>query len=381
MACVGHGRRVQVLPLSQRNTLLESLAAHEPEAAFHPAGPGVAAPSDSARLARKSRLAQSSPEMRLFGQPAVDEAWDTALELKRPNLEFENTDTLRALDNYANAFDEVSPEAPSKSVKKDVLDLRSRVLGLEHPETLKALNDYGSTLTDEPPGESAMMKMIEHSRQAIQRRCELEAAADIAMMKDILYLKLNKIGGDHPETITSLINYGDTLAMCGKPAQAARIFRQVLDIRLQRLGPEHPETLKAMSSYADTLSELGRHAEAEPLRRQAHLLRRLTLGPEHADTVKALSQYAETLATLGRHTEAEPLLKEVLEVMNKKFGPEHPDTIRASNMYAKTVEALGFDTEAATLKKDAYKLSPDMISIMDDYGDTLSALSEHSARA
>lgn len=385
MACVGHGRRFRNLPNSQRNTLLESLLTQEPEAAFQLAG---AAPSGYSGLARQRRVAQPSPVMRLFGHPAVDEAWSTALEHKRPNLDLDSPDTLRALDNYANAFDEVSPEAPAKSVKKDVLDLRSRVLGPEHPETLRALNDYGSTLSDEPggdsdepQGDSAMVRMLEHSRKALQKRCELEAAADIAMMKDILHLKLEKIGAEHPETLTSLVNYADTLAQCGKLGEAARMKRQVLDIRRQRLGADHPDTLKALNSYADTLGELGRHTEAEPLRRQAHLLTRLALGPEHADTVKALSHHADTLAKLGRHTEAEPLLKEVLQLTKKKFGAEHPDTIRASKMYASTLEALGLETESPPVKTQNYKFSPEIMSFMDDYSDTISALSKQSAHA
>lgn len=350
------------------NQIFESLLAHPAAAAFNPQTPGSQAP--------KRSPGHSSPEMRLFGQPAVAKPLrKDAMELQRPSHGFEQPDA----SSYAAAFNEPS-DAESKAAKRDVLGLRSRVFGANHPETLRALDDYGAAVNKADHlshAEKSVREMLERSRELLKQKCERGAENDISLMKDILDLKLRRIGASHPDTLTSLSNYADTLADCGRHAAAARMKRQLVDIRRKVLGAEHPDTLSALESYADTLEELDREAESEPLRKEAHMLARLSLGPEHPETLKALSNYATTLCKLGRLDEAEPMWKEVFEVSRKKFGPKHPATIKASNLYSKVCSALGHSLEANQADEIHAGASS---ALIDDYAKVLESLSHHAEK-
>mmetsp|Transcript_108456 Transcript_108456/g.188267 ORF Transcript_108456/g.188267 Transcript_108456/m.188267 type:complete len:390 (+) Transcript_108456:79-1248(+) len=361
LACAGQGRRVLAPAHSLAgNKIVETLLARPAAAAFNPQSGGAHAP--------QHKPGHNSPEMRLFGQPAVAKSSKKGLShgVEHPDA-----------NSYANAFHELSDDE-SKAVKKDVLGLRSRVLGPDHPDTLRAMKDYGTALNNAAPpspAENSLREMLERQRQVLKQKCEAEDNLDISLMKDILHLKLRRIGANDPDTLVSLANYADTLATCGRHAAAARMYRQLVDIRRQLLGAEHPDTLAALDSYADTLEELDREVEAEPLRKEAHLLTRLTFGPQHSETIKALTSYATTLCKLGRLDEAEPLWKEVFEVSRKNFGPDHPATVKALKLYSKTCSALGHSLEASEDQLNAHASNA-----LNDYAKTIQSLSHHAEK-
>jgi hypothetical protein len=108
---------------------------------------------------------------------------------------------------------------------------------------------------------------------------------------------------------------------------AETMSKEVLVVRKQVLGEEHPSTLIASSNLAGALFNQGKHAEAEPIFREVLVVQKRVLGEEHPSTLHTASKLASTLCNQGKFTEAETMFKEVLVVQKRVLGEEHPNTL------------------------------------------------------
>ena len=64
----------------------------------------------------------------------------------------------------------------------------------------------------------------------------------------------------------------------GKYEEAERLYRQVLALRDETIGKEHPDTLRTLNNLALVLTDCGNYKEAEHLYRQVLTLRSVILG-------------------------------------------------------------------------------------------------------
>ena len=71
------------------------------------------------------------------------------------------------------------------------------------------------------------------------------------------------------------------LYQAGKYEEAIPLVEQILQIRRQVLGEEHPDVATSLNTLAVLYQNQGRYAEAEPLYQQALEMRKRTLGEEH----------------------------------------------------------------------------------------------------
>ena len=85
------------------------------------------------------------------------------------------------------------------------------------------------------------------------------------------------------------------LVVYGLGCHRARAQRKAVSRRLQRLGPEHPGTLTSLNNLALVLKSKGAHTGAEPLYRRALEAREPVLGPEHPDTLTSVNNLAGLL--------------------------------------------------------------------------------------
>jgi hypothetical protein len=75
--------------------------------------------------------------------------------------------------------------------------------------------------------------------------------------------------------------------------KAQQVLLCALHIREKKLGPDHPETGTSLSNWGYLLSCLGRYAEAEALQRRALLIRQKALGPSHHDVAFTMNRLAQ----------------------------------------------------------------------------------------
>lgn len=90
--------------------------------------------------------------------------------------------------------------------------------------------------------------------------------------------------------------------------------RQVVKARMQVLGTEHPDTLTSMCNLVSALSDQGRWSEAGNLAVLVVDARKRVLGADHPDTLTSMSNLASLFNEQGRWKEAEELGVQVVEI-------------------------------------------------------------------
>ncbi|KZL79244.1 kinesin light chain 1 [Colletotrichum incanum] len=140
-------------------------------------------------------------------------------------------------------------------------------------------------------------------------------------------LHVTALGGEHPNTLTSIANLASTYWNQGRWKEAEELEVQVVEVSKRVLGEEHPGTLTSISNLASTYRIQGRLAEAEELEIQVMEISKRVLGEEHPDTLRSIDNVASTYRIQGRWTEAEELGVQVVEIRKRVLGEEHPNTL------------------------------------------------------
>lgn len=146
------------------------------------------------------------------------------------------------------------------------------------------------------------------------------------MYRQVLELRKEALGKDHPVTLDSMNNLALVLDSQGKYEEAKQMHRQILEIRETVLGKDHPDTLNSMYNLAVVLCNVGRYEEAEQMRRQEWKLTEEALGKEHPDTLVSMNNLGVVLENLGKYEAAEHMYRQILEIREQALGKGHPDT-------------------------------------------------------
>ena len=134
----------------------------------------------------------------------------------------------------------------------------------------------------------------------------------------------------------ALLVVGTFLLKDGKLKDAERLQSRGVSVRLEILGKEHPDTLTSMNNLALTYSNQGKLQEAADLQEKVLEARRRRLGEEHPDTLTSMDNLASTYWNQGKLQEAADLQEKVLEARRRMLGEEHPDTLTSMNNLAST---------------------------------------------
>jgi eukaryotic-like serine/threonine-protein kinase len=135
-------------------------------------------------------------------------------------------------------------------------------------------------------------------------------------------------------------------------------------IRLDRLGPDHPDTLSSLHNLALQRWKQDKIPEAEKLGREALAKRQTVLGPQHEDTLWTQVNLGMFVLDQGKRDEGEKLLKDGLEACERLLGPDHPHTLYARMGYGYARGRQGLWKEAVveherTLEGRRRALGPD----------------------
>jgi tetratricopeptide (TPR) repeat protein len=87
----------------------------------------------------------------------------------------------------------------------------------------------------------------------------------LAIEAEVLRIRTDKLGREHPQTLSSLNNLGMTHLKAGHLDQAASLFQEVVTSRRKSLGAENPDTLAVVASLGCVQERRGEYATAEPL--------------------------------------------------------------------------------------------------------------------
>ncbi len=156
-------------------------------------------------------------------------------------------------------------------------------------------------------------------------------AEAIPLLEEALRLQREKLGTDHPNTLSAMSNLANTYLAAGRTAEALQLDEKTLRLRREKLGADHPRTLISMNNLAQAYRAAGRTIEAIELHKETLRLRREKLGADHPDTLDSMRNLAATCCDAGDTEEAKRLGTELLFLRRKK----DPDSV-----------ALAFDLAA-----------------------------------
>jgi tetratricopeptide (TPR) repeat protein len=229
----------------------------------------------------------------------------------------------------------------------------------------------GGDLAAQPEVEAAIRDTIGRAYLALG---EYDLAA--SHLKSTLEIRQRVLGGEHPDTLSSLGHMGCVLNRQGKLAEAEVFSRQALDGRRRVLGNDHPDTLWSMNDVSTLLSDQGRLQEAEALTRESLEGRRRVLGNDHPDTLVALNNMGAAMWDQGRLAEAEMYYRESLQGNRRVLGEDHPNTLTTISNLGRLLNGQGKMAEAEIFLRDAMqshvrvlgKDHPDSLSCMNSMG-------------
>jgi tetratricopeptide (TPR) repeat protein len=273
----------------------------------------------------------------------------TDADAQRAQVFKEQIDELEGAGRFVEAL------APAR----EVAALRTRVQGAEHWQAADAARRVRTlaqvaALPAAARGElAAAIKLDVVGRQLLQQRGHAEAEP---LLREALAIRRRVLGGDHPDTATSLHNLAVDLDARGQYAEAEPLLREALAIRRRVLGVDHPDTAASLIELAFNLDARGQYAEAEPLLREALAICRRVLGDDHPQTATSLNNLARNLDARGKYSEAEPLLRQALEINRHVLGAEHADTANSLNNLALNLDARGQRAAAEPLLREALEI-------------------------
>jgi tetratricopeptide (TPR) repeat protein len=244
-------------------------------------------------------------------------------------------------------------------------DLRMAHLGPDHPETLTAQNNLatafltaGRTAEAIQVFEQVRAKLIQvpgRADLAAGIQCNLARAYSnagrtgdaIQLFEQVRDENTQKLGPDHPSTLTTLHALATAYEDAGRTTEAIRLLEQVRDRQTQELGPNHPHTLNTLHSLAGAYKAGGRAADSLRLFEQVHEQRAKQLGPNHPHTLATRHCVAVGYYNAGRKTEAIPLLEQVRDQEIEKLGADHPETLHTVQTLAAAYMLAGRPAKTA----------------------------------
>ncbi|KAK7048824.1 hypothetical protein R3P38DRAFT_3345817 [Favolaschia claudopus] len=191
--------------------------------------------------------------------------------------------------------------------------------------------------------------------------------------RKVLERRKKLLGGEHPDTLTSMNNLAWTYWSQGRWSDAEGLQVAVLEIRKRLLGEEHPDTLTSMNNLASTYASQGRRSDAEGLEVAVLESRKRLQGEEHPDTLTSMHNLALTYGSQGRWSDAEGLQVAVLEIRKRLLGEEHPDTLTSMHTLAGTYSSQGRWSDAEVLQTTVLESSKRLLR--EEHPNTLISMS------
>ncbi|KAF4417482.1 Kinesin light chain, partial [Colletotrichum fructicola] len=166
------------------------------------------------------------------------------------------------------------------------------------------------------------------------------------LVQDAVRIRTERLGQEHPSTLTSKANLASTYRNQGRWKEAEELGVRVMEMRKRVLGEEHPDTMTSMNDLALIYEKQGQWEQAERLHVRVMEKWKSVLGEEHPWTLTSMANLASTYWNQGRWKEAEELGWRVMEMRKRVLGEEHPDALTSMANLASTFWSQGRWKEA-----------------------------------
>merc|ERR1711924_266135 len=162
-------------------------------------------------------------------------------------------------------------------------------------------------------------------RVARQEATSTSSSADISEVGE------NRLSIGEDVTIGSTL--GEMLRNKGKLEEAEPAFRRTFISNEEKLGPDHPRTLTSISNLADVLRLLGQLEEAEGHYRRALKSNERELGPEHPSTLASMNNLALSSASRANQARRSNISALPSQVVRGSWGPSTLTRLHADRIW------------------------------------------------
>jgi tetratricopeptide (TPR) repeat protein len=180
-----------------------------------------------------------------------------------------------------------------------------------------------------------------------------------------------RLGADHSDTLTTKHNLAWLYQCQGQYARAETLLVDVLRQREQQLGADNPGTLLTKHNLGVLYQVQGQYARAETLLLEAPRQLEKMVGADHPYSLLFKLSLASLYEGRGQHARAEPVYLDVLRQSEKTLGADHPNTLLTKHNLAALYKSQGQYARAETLLLEVLRQREQALGA--DHPDTLTA--------
>jgi len=167
---------------------------------------------------------------------------------------------------------------------------------------------------------SSLLPILAVRAGLLERLGQMDSAG--ATFREVIRLREQLLGPDHPMLAMSMLNYGDHLRRREQYRESTQWTRRVLSLRGKSLEDTHVAVGAAMMHLGLSLAHLDSATVGEQWVRQALRVRTAALPPGHWILASTRSALGETLVLGGKYREAEDLLLPAERQLSAELPPD-----------------------------------------------------------
>ncbi len=168
----------------------------------------------------------------------------------------------------------------------------------------------------------------------------------LSIYGEALAIRLEALGGRHPDVAQSYNNIAAAHGALGEPAKALEYHQKALAIRLEALGGRHPDVALSYNNIALAHGALGEPAKALEYHQKALAIWLEALGGRHPDVALSYNNITLAHGALGEPAKALEYHQKALAILLEALGGRHPDVATSYNNIAEAHGALGEPAKA-----------------------------------
>ncbi|SEM94889.1 CHAT domain-containing protein [Stigmatella aurantiaca] len=176
-----------------------------------------------------------------------------------------------------------------------------------------------------------------------------------------LVLREALLGGQHPETASSLNLLGELHQVQGDFARAEPLLQRGLAIREAAFGKHHLSVAQSLNALATLYKVQGFYDRAAPLCERGLAIREAALGKNHLDVAQSLNTLANLFRAQGMYGRAEPLYVRAIAIREEILGGSHPATAALLNNLASLYFEQGMYGRAGPLYERALAVAEEAL--------------------
>ena len=342
---------------------------------------------------KMSVLASLASTYNALGEYAKAESHGrTAVELYAATVGAEDLSTLRAKDQLASILFARGQHEDAIKLMQSVCDSMKQQFGLNHKDTLITLNNLATFLAEENrlseaidtlkqvlAGKRALLPenddstLLTWSNLSALRSRIGEKQQAVEDMQRIFAITKAKHGPRHHQTIAALDHLAITQSYLDVE-EAIPMYEELLELRSNFFGADHPMTVRTKLLLSTSHLGQGNAVAAEPLLRECVAWNGANSASRGTRFVSADSQLILALTAQGvpeKAAEAEQVAEAFLAFVQQNAPPNSPPQLQARVNLGISVLAQARYEEAESILRECYndalkfeRLPPDLVGLV-----------------